>query len=109
MIRDRGIIKWNSLMLPEHVTMLRDWTKEDTYKKSKQLDEQKLELLNETAQMAIESGVEVTIDYFSDHEYEKVTGKIDSFDIVKKAFRIRDSVGDVRWIPTENINQIELE
>ncbi len=43
MIRDRGRIKWTSLMLPEHVKMLRDWANEDMWEKTKEIDEQKLE------------------------------------------------------------------
>ncbi|TFI48759.1 YolD-like family protein, partial [Diaphorobacter sp. DS2] len=37
MIRDRGRIKWTSMMLPEHVKLLRDWAKEDTYEQKREL------------------------------------------------------------------------
>ncbi|WP_148795752.1 YolD-like family protein, partial [Rossellomorea marisflavi] len=47
MIRDRGKIKWTSMMLPEHVKMLRDWAEEDSFEKRRELDEQELEMMNE--------------------------------------------------------------
>ena len=71
MIRDRGRIKWNSLMLPEHVTMLREWAAEETKEQRKQLDEQKLELLNEIAGKAMECGKEVLITHFKNSRYEE--------------------------------------
>ncbi|MEK3885872.1 YolD-like family protein [Bacillus sp. FSL K6-3431] len=54
MIHDR--IKWNSLMLPEHVAMLRNWAAEDIHEEPKELDEQKLEQLNEIAIEAMACG-----------------------------------------------------
>ena len=48
MIRDRGRIKWVSMMLPEHIKLLRDWVKEDQYEEQKEIDEQQLELMNMT-------------------------------------------------------------
>ena len=43
MIKDRGTIKWTSLMLPEHVKTLRDWAAEDKLEKKPELDEQAFE------------------------------------------------------------------
>ncbi|MFJ7850790.1 YolD-like family protein [Peribacillus sp. NPDC097206] len=43
MIKDRGTIKWTSLMLPEHVKALRDWAVEDKLEKKPELDEQAFE------------------------------------------------------------------
>lgn len=108
MIRDRGRIKWNSLMLPEHVTMLRKWAEEDTHEKLKQLDEQKLEMLNEIAGVAMEFGKEVKITHFNNHHYEEILGRIHYFDTINKEFRVVDQDGSVVKISAERIDQIVM-
>ncbi|WP_163969805.1 YolD-like family protein [Oceanobacillus halotolerans] len=52
MLRDRGNIKWTSLMLPEHVEMLKNVWQEDHYETKPILDDQALELLNEQLNLA---------------------------------------------------------
>lgn len=108
MIRDRGRIKWNSLMLPEHVKMLREWAEEETWVKQKQLDEQKLEMLNETAAEAMEFGKTVLITYFDTNRYAQLTGTIHYFDNLQKKFRIIDQSGSVRLISLKKIDQIRI-
>ncbi|MBS4176427.1 YolD-like family protein [Lederbergia citrea] len=108
MIRDRGRIKWNSLMLPEHVKMLRGWADEDTEEQQKQLDEQKLEWLNETAREAMAFEKEVIINHFANNHYEKMEGRIRCFDALQKEFRIVDRTGDIKRISVENIEQMIL-
>ena len=44
--RDRGSIKWSSLMLPEHKERLSAWYKEQEYVTKPELDEQKWEEIN---------------------------------------------------------------
>lgn len=46
-IRDRGNIKWNAMMLPEHVKVLREWREKDKYEEKPTLDEGALQDLNE--------------------------------------------------------------
>ncbi|MCJ8006751.1 YolD-like family protein [Lederbergia wuyishanensis] len=108
MIRDRGRIKWNSLMLPEHVTMLRKWTEEDTYEQLKQSDEQKLEMLNDIAGVAMEFGKEVMITHFIDRHYKEVLGKIHYFDAINKEFRVVDKNGRMVRISAEKIDQMVI-
>lgn len=108
MIRDRGNIKWNSLMLPEHVKMLREWAEEDTWDEKRQLDEQKLEQLNEAAEEAMKFGKEVNITYFAHHHTEQLAGKIHYFDPLQKEFRIVDRSGRVQRILLKQIEHIEI-
>lgn len=107
MIRDRGRIKWTSMMLPEHVRLLRDWAKEDQWKEGKKLDEQKLEELDAIVQWALKYNKKVVLHYYKDHQYETVQGVIHSFDLIEKEVRLIDSTGE-RWaIPVTSIHQIE--
>ena len=39
MIRDRGRKKWTAMMLPEHITKLRDWVGKDSYEEKPAIDE----------------------------------------------------------------------
>ncbi|VEF47879.1 YolD-like protein [Bacillus freudenreichii] len=108
MIRDRGRIKWNSLMLPEHVKMLREWAEEETWMEQKQLDEQKLEMLDETAAEAMELGKAVSITYFEANRFAQLTGTIHYFDDLQKEFRVIDQSGNARRISLKNIDQIRM-
>lgn len=96
-------------MLPEHVKMLREWAREDEWEAKKQPDEQSLEILDEIAQKARLSGKTVTVRYYENHHYERITGRIDSFDILSKQLRMTDECGRLRSIPLEAIDDIEPE
>ncbi|MGN7476940.1 YolD-like family protein [Solibacillus silvestris] len=52
MNKDRGVIKWTAMMLPEHVKLLREWQKEDVLVAQPQLDEAQLEQININLQRA---------------------------------------------------------
>ena len=53
MIRDRGKIKWTSMMLPEHVQLIREWAASTGDEKPKILDEQHIEYLETILMEAI--------------------------------------------------------
>lgn len=108
MIRDRGKIKWTSMMLPEHVKMLRDWVKEDRYEQKKEMDEQQLELMNETISEAIEFNQFVTITYYQHHKYEMVIGRIHYWDELTQKLHVIDHFEEVHRIPIAEIIDIRL-
>lgn len=108
MIRDRGRIKWTSMMLPEHVKMLRDWVKEDEYEQKKEMDEQQLELMNETLAEAIEFDQFVTITHYRNRMYEIVIGKIHYWDEFGQKLHVVDRFEEVHRIPITNIIDIRL-
>ncbi|NCU19086.1 YolD-like family protein [Pallidibacillus pasinlerensis] len=97
-------------MLPEHVKMLWDWAKEDLWEKPKELDEQKLEEMDETIRQAVELNQQVAISYYNDNERrnEIVTGKIRSYDIVTNELQMISENGEVYEIPLQPINDIDL-
>jgi hypothetical protein len=108
LIRDRGRIKWTSMMLPEHVKMLRDWVKEDTYEQRKQLDEQQLELMNETISGAMEFDQSVVITHFHGNQYELVVGKIHYWDALEQKLQIVDQFDETHQIKLSNIFDVRL-
>jgi YolD-like protein len=107
-IRDRGRIKWTSMMLPEHVKLLRDWVKEDSYEKRTEIDEQQLELMNEVLGEAMEFNQAVAITHYHSHNYEICIGNVHYWDELAQKLRIVDSFGDIHLIPVKNIADIRL-
>lgn len=66
-VLDRGQLKWGSLMLPEHVRMLREWEAADPSKEKPQLDEDELNLLQEEIAIAYRRQCTVEIRYWNNH------------------------------------------
>jgi hypothetical protein len=105
-IRDRGNIKWTSMMLPEHVKLLRDWKEEERIQKKPELDEQKLEEMNETINEAMAYNQTLSFVYFEDYEYRILIGHIHYADSVRKELRIVDEFGDRHDLKLEDILDI---
>ncbi|MFZ7945144.1 MULTISPECIES: YolD-like family protein [Bacillaceae] len=108
MIRDRGRIKWTSMMLPEHVKLLRDWVKEDGYEQKREMDEQQLELMNETLSEAIEFNQFVTITHYRNRNYEIVIGKIHYWDELTQRLHVVDRFEEVHRISIDAIADIRI-
>ncbi|EWG10746.1 YolD-like family protein [Cytobacillus firmus] len=98
MIRDRGRIKWTSMMLPEHVKLLRDWAKEDTHEQKRELDEQKLEYMNGILSEAMEFQKSVTLTHYRGRNYELVIGSIHYWDDLGQKLHVVDRFGEIHRI-----------
>lgn len=86
MLRDRGTIKWTAMMLPEHVKLLRDWVREDFFQEKPELDEQKLEQLNE---QLIDSHEKLcTFRFYTNKQAHTVTGRVKKVDAFKRTIQI---------------------
>lgn len=108
MIRDRGKMKWTSMMLPEHVKLLRDWAKEDAYEKRKEMDEQYLEVMNNTISEAMEFGQSMMITHYHNRKYELVIGHIHYWDHLNEKLHVVDGFGEVHRISLSAIADIRL-
>ena len=108
MIRDRGRIKWTSMMLPEHVKLLREMVKEDQYEQKKDLDEQQLEWMNEIVTKAMECNQFLMVTYYRQHNYEKVVGRIHKWDEISRQLQIADRFAEVHHIAIADIADIQL-
>ncbi|WP_053364020.1 YolD-like family protein [Bacillus sp. FJAT-27251] len=108
MIRDRGRIKWTSMMLPEHVKMLKDWASEDEDEQEKELDEQQLEQMNETILEAMEFNRPVAITYYRQRKYELVVGTIHYWDQITGRMHVVDAFGEVHRIGLSVIADVRM-
>lgn len=80
MNRDRGNVKWNAMMLPEHVKLLHEWKAQDEYVEKPQLDEWTLQELSEKLLIAYTNHLEVELNIWGEKHLFKATGKITKLD-----------------------------
>lgn len=108
MIRDRGKIKWTSMMLPEHVKLLRDWANEDAFEQAREVDEQYLEVMNETIFEAMEFEKMVAVTYYHQHKYEIAMGYIREWDELNQKLHVVDSFKETHRIPLQSIADVRF-
>ena len=87
MLRDRGSIKWVSMMLPEHVDSLREY--HESFQKIKiHPDEQKYEEFNEIICEAMAENRFLQFAYYRQGEVKTLAGRIHYADALKRELRI---------------------
>ena len=106
-MRDRGHIKWTSMMLPEHKKRLSDLYKQQFHRSKPDLDEQKIEELNDIIYLALNDARPFKVTFHQDHTYHSVTGRIVSGDFINKTLRVVDDSNTVHDIPLGDITNIE--
>ncbi|HWK21794.1 MAG TPA: YolD-like family protein [Ureibacillus sp.] len=90
MIRDRGNIKWNAMMLPEHVKLLREWHEKDTDVEKPELDEWALQELSEQLQIAFRDRAPVELKVWEAAHIFTATGIISKLDDQKGKLYLED-------------------
>ncbi|SDM84595.1 YolD-like protein [Fictibacillus solisalsi] len=108
MLRDRGSIKWTAMMLPEQVKALRQFDWEQEKKVKPELDEQQLEMMEETICEAMEHHLELCFTYFDQEEFHLLIGKVHFVDVDKKELRILDFHGDVNRLKIRNLADVKI-
>lgn len=111
MVQDRGSIKWVSLMLPEHVKMLREWQDEQKNPRSilPVLDEQKKEELNNTVYEALYKNSPVRFTYIEHGTYKTLQGRIQTFNEVAHELKIMDAVNKKHVIKLSYIIDVTFD
>lgn len=93
MVRDRGNIKWVSMMLPEHVKLLKEYKKELQEVEKPALDEQKYEEFNDVISGALEENIPLEYTYYQKGEMKKLVGQINQIDHLKRKIHILSETG----------------
>ncbi|MDN4525488.1 YolD-like family protein [Fictibacillus fluitans] len=107
MLCDRGTMKWQGMFMTEHVKLLRemDW---DNRKKAKpELDEQQLELMEETICEAMAENLDLCFTYFSHGDFHLLIGKAHYIDPYKKELRIVDFHNEVHKLKFEDLVDVK--
>ncbi|MFD2045998.1 YolD-like family protein [Ornithinibacillus salinisoli] len=97
-MHDRGSIKWTSMMIPEHVKMLQEIRERQNYKQKPVISDYQKEEINIHLQMAIHNDLTIELEYFKDHDYHKIKGKLLSVDVLNQYVNIEDE-----YIPLDNL------
>ncbi|KAB8137982.1 YolD-like family protein [Gracilibacillus oryzae] len=107
MHNDRGSIKWASLMLPEHVKILREMWQEDHIEEKKEIDDQQLE---ENARILVEAYAQrkkVTITYYQQRQYKTDHVSIIRIDRYSQTIRVENEGAERITITLDNILSAE--
>lgn len=106
MIRDRGRIKWVSMMLPEHVKLLREYNESLDKIEKPVLDEQKYEEFNEVVCGAMEEKFTLQFTYYQKGEMKQLVGNIHYVDYLKGELHIIDNLDEKQILKLEDIIEI---
>ena len=93
MNRDRGTIKWNAMMLPEHVKLLREWQAEDKIIAKPELDQWALQEMGEQILWAYQHQLLLELRIWEVEQLYKVQGKIAHLDLQRSMLRMQDGRG----------------
>lgn len=107
MIRDRGTIKWVSMMLPEHVKLLREYNESLENVEMPVLDDQKYEEFNEVICRAMAENIILQFTYYQKGKLKKLVGNIHYFDGLKRELRIISHTTEKCILKLEDIIEIE--
>lgn len=99
-VLDRGQLKWGSLMLPEHVRMLREWQADEPSKHKPRLDEEELDLLQEEIGIAHQRQCMAEIRYWH-NGLSVAVGVITTIDLSRRTLEIMNGSGKVHIAFTE--------
>ncbi|MCY7902134.1 YolD-like family protein [Bacillus inaquosorum] len=103
MLRDRGTIKYTSIMLPEHLTQL----KQDLIDLSKiekpSLDDQQIEEMDILVSEALEFNKELKFKLFNNGFVENVTGRVHYINFEQQKLHVKDQNDNTVYINMNNI------
>lgn len=101
MLRDRGNKKWVSMMLPEHVKLLREYDESHHKQTKPQLDEQQYEQFDEVISEAMAFHTLLTFTLFRRGEQVTISGRIHYIDTFKQSLRVvkEDDRIDIIFLP----------
>ena len=89
-IKDRGIIKWQGMMLTEHVEMIRAWYEEDNQDVKPELDEHDLQLLQEELALAAQRQCHVKLKFWKEKKFHYHIGIIQELDPQSRSIIYKD-------------------
>jgi YolD-like protein len=107
-IRDRGNIKWTSLMLPEHVKLLRKYINEEYYEIPEPiLDEQQLAEINTLILESMEFNFPLSFTIYKNKRFVVIQGNIHFIDVNKQELRIIDFDNHLHILKAASIKYVQ--
>ncbi|UOQ94997.1 YolD-like family protein [Halobacillus shinanisalinarum] len=106
---DRGTIKWTSLMLPEHVELIKRQWKEDQRVEKGIIDEQKAVEIDFILQRALHDGLTVNVKVHNGFDYEHIRMKITYMNkLERKVFGKEEESKEVTSCKLDDISDITI-
>lgn len=106
MLRDRGNIKWTSLMLPGHVSMLKRELLESKKVSRPQLDEQQIEDMENLIRESMAFVFPLQFTVYDDGYFREVKGLVDYINGRTKQLHVVDNKGDTNLVNFSDIINI---
>ncbi len=117
-LKDRGTIKWTAMMLPEHVSLIRELERSHNKVKRPVLDLAQIDDMEMIISEAMEFNNPVQFSVFKPlpmlngpetGEIVQIEGHIHYINQLRKLFHVVDSKGDTNLIKFEDIVGVELK
>ncbi|MED1740845.1 YolD-like family protein [Bacillus swezeyi] len=117
-LKDRGTIKWTAMMLPEHVSLLRELESNHNRVKKPVLDPAQIEDMEMIISEAMEFNNTVQFSVFKPPpllngpetgEIIYIEGKIHYINQQRKLFHVMDLKGDTNFIKFEDVVGAEMK
>lgn len=96
MIKDRGNIKWQGMMLTEHTNLLSEWQKEVEMVKRPDLQEWELTLIQEEIEIALRSRCQTHFKMWINGKVVERQGTIEEIDFKSGIIKVQDPFGIIR-------------
>lgn len=103
MLRDRGTIKWTSMMLPEHLTQLKQDLMDVSKIEKPALDDQQIEEMDLLVSEALEFNKELKFKLFNNGFVENVTGRVHYINFEQQKLHVKDQNDNTVYINMNNI------
>lgn len=103
MLRDRGTIKWTSMMLPEHLTQLKQDLLDASKIEKPSLDAQQIEEMDIIVSEALEFNKELVLKLFNNGFVENVTGRVHYINFEQQKLHVKDQNDNTVYINMNNI------
>ena len=97
-LNDRGTIKWTSMMMPEHIEILKQINEQQEWKEKPMISEFQKEEMNLALQLALKDDLTIELEFFRNHDYHKIKGKLLSVDVFNQFVRIED-----QYLPLDSL------
>lgn len=106
-LRDRGMMKWQGMMLTEHVNLLKAWYEEEEHIPEPNLNEFDLQLLQGDLEVAMKRKSMVKLKTWRDKKVYEHVGMFETVDSHSRYAVYSDSSG-MKRVPINEIFSVEL-
>ncbi len=95
------------MMLPEHISLLREWQAEDDYIKRPELSEWDLETIQEELERGLKMKCQTLVEIWSGGKLTKYQGRIENIDLHNRRIELQDPF-DLERIKFEDIVSVHI-